>query len=1781
MPLIHFLQTPRLWTLFFAAGLVFPARNAPAQEITADPGIVTEADAAAVSAGFRYRFPAAAPARTFEFAVLAGNLQPGADFTPFRETRTAGAGAAFEGVIPLQVLPDLLAEENGSLSLVVRGPESADWAASMSAPEETSRSVLGSGANRVIYWGEDFVVSAAYNQNQTGSILRIHERAASGDFIQRFQYSSASLYAFSAEANSRTVLMPGADGLKTWIRVGNSFVWQATDKLLNEGVSLLSSDRLVASGTGAVFRLDPASPTGWRRTGQTENAVAAAEDFLVVRKFSKSTVCERSEGTEDQWQPAYSSLPESAQPILAVAPGMLAMFGPAGLEIHERLPAGWTKAGTVPVFPNTGGQTSVALSGDWIAVGLPQPYATPPAPEGTVRLFLRSTSDRSLWNDVGTLTGPGADYGQRLSWNGPELISLPDPNSPAGNVVVRRFKGATIKVLDDDRNRPQWLTVPLREPVSGSVVRSILAELPLAAASDISFDYEVLDGTAVSGNGGDFLAESGKVTIPAGSARAPVPITVLADSKLEASEYFTLRLLRAGQPPVSAQVEIRESSPPAVLTASASPLIEGYGESTVTLHQTASTGSVLPVGPATIQIRTGGFEDPPANSQLTTRDVDLSSLKVTKELSATAPEASFEVAATQDSVQEWDTNSPYTQTDERVRTAFTGLGTAREAGTFGWAFDGEVPPLPAAQGVFPEFQSWTMGGNWFFGEWAKRDVQPGTSTGVLAVHRLTPDDTHLPPAVQFIPWEGINFSASLFCDGETLVVCMIRADEDFGPTSHLRIFEPSGPPDSPWRLISEQKRPANFTATTRMLRPDRILWEGQLLEKTGGLWKWRFADFGSSGTILDADGDWMLQRGQSQAGSVTAYRRAQPYQPDWTLVREFIKSQDQQATSIYDGRVRGRTLTLIDGLGRLEVLRESAGGSWQFEQSIPKEENSPAMLLAGESTLVLKQGIYSRTGPPSLPWIQTGVAPDPWNYQENSGPADSSPLSAVDPLVFGSSPRLRIMRAGMPLTVYDDDALQFSITTSNNLSPYGEENYFSESVTTLALRATRAAPLPMTVRVRSQDNGSAISGLDYVPLDLRVPVSTSGQGGTMTLFPFRILADRIPEGYETLNLVMDPPLFGSVAAPTEMNLMDSYRTTLKAAATTTILFEPLEGNAIQGVAFLSEVAFDRDVEFLVTVEAGGSATTGTDFTLPAGKVILKAGENRLWVPVSVNSDASDEADEQFVLRVTSDPALPRLYATAKVLITDAEFPGLAGDSYSGGTQGAALIADGQDGHPAGLRANDPAAPAGGYQLSGPPLWGTVTVNPDGSFTALPGPNVTGPVWFTAQAETIPFTRFLDASGVWKYLHPLTGISPAVANPDFPATWNTGAFDDSAWTSAAGTLTYGGFPIPVPTDIVILTTPPEGKRYTDYFRTSFQSPVAVTVPLTIQLYCDDGVVIYINGMERGRAVTTTSTTFTSAADTYTMVTGGSQTELQEVTLKTVVLGDVPLLAGENLLAVSLHNVSNASSDLGLRLMSLETGVISSALPVMIYFADAATPSVGAEDVYDCPQNAVFLSSDHFGAGFLDNDGLISPTGQAYDPVLEITASSVSAGTLTLVGSSGHFSYSPPDDFSGTATFTYQIRDKDGLSAPVQVTLNVKPMRPFDIWKQEALSAQAQGSEDADGDGMNNFLEYVLGSDPADAGTDGGHGFVTDSGSGLRIMIRRASDLAWKLEAAASPDALNWQMIVEARGLNYQSPLPADIVISDVTADSQMLRITPPPATFPRRFYRLRTLRIPPQ
>ncbi len=1816
--MIHPQKYPQILMAGLALAVGIPAHS----QITVSAPETVEGDEAPVNAVFQYSLPETSTAAVYQWALLPQGLAAGRDFTPLQSTMLQAAGPIVTGTVEIPVLSDLEAEENGGLHLIVKPPSAATWADALSSPAIVPEFSGANGTVEVVSWQDSMVLSRRLNPSGS-SFIDTWARTAGGGMtlLSTLQAPASSPTAFHAQYNAFTpevitASQPG--GILTWRRdssVPEGWRRMADLPFASPAQIFLTGDRMFLNilARSAIFRTDPYQPAGWRQTGVMEAEIPfeIRNDLAAVFHYGQAEIWERSRSTEDLWNHASSAGPTEGRMIAGTAEGMVLVMGPGGMEIHERSLTGpvWSVAGTLPITNPSDDEVTAAVAGDWIAVAKVK-RDTAPTMGGEVQLFLRDTVNRGNWNAVGVLNYPEARASSKFWWDGRELVMSSYRNNNTSAVVTRHFQGGRAAVKDNDRSKLSVAAAVQLEPESGNAPAEIYAELPLPADAGLIVTYSFPGGTAVAGR--DFLAVPGSLSIPTGSARAVIPVTLLNDGVPGPDKTLTVRLETPGQPAVEVPVTLRNTDPVAVVTATATPLMEGYLQSTVTVKQTPATGGALPAAPVPLAMKVAGFPNPlpgngPAvppgvarNLELATAGADLAAVTTLLPLSANAPALDFTISALQDSISEPEF--------EHTSAVFTGGLPLGEAGSFGIGLDAGLLRNPAFPPDRYDSARFTAGGDWVF---SVRQPDPSGAAGYsLGFHLRSPHDAAGLELVQSISFDSSNsingFDSNrieMASDGELLAVStFVSAQDLLERSNHLAIYQRTGPPNAPWQLSWEWN--GNRLTTDQKTWPVYLLdggflaWGPYLIERSSGPWTWRLRNdavvkqlpFGSTETVLASDARRVVVSGPA-AGEATVYRRTPGAVPGWESDPSIRVVEEGFFRPIGAACIRGQTLYLLPQSSSLKPYRRGVGGIWQPDASFPRGSSFGAPLLMTESTVVFPdfQGqetvVLSRVGNTAAPWVKTAALP-----QERESDFQTSDNKVIYRISDSSNARtrLRIYEPGLVIPIVDDDSLTFEVLTDGGVSQAltAVESYTGETVKSLKLLMNRRPPVALTVRLRSRDTGSADLGQDYAPVDRLFTFGpTAGDALNGVPFPIRIFSDRRAEGSETFELVVDPPVFGKAPNPAVFTITDPATNSLQVTPGTTLLREPVSGTSTQSVDFTLQQAFNQDIAFTPNRAVAG---IGTQFDFPPSPVILKAGSNTLRIPVIVFADALDEATLLINLQLTANPTLLGLPSTS-ISILDATVPGITGDEGYVLPQGTTLTADGADGRPAGVQGNDSTPPTGAYLVSGQPTWGTVMMQPNGNFTVTPGPNAIGPLLFGYQLESIPYQQFVSGTTPWKILHPLNGINPAVANPSFNSTWATAGFDDSTWLNGNGTMSYGGFNIPVFPNGTDLAVPPTGSRYTSYFRTTFQSAAAGPVPLRLQLYCDDGAIIYINGVERGRAFTGTPVTGTmNSSDNYFFVTGGGQTEAQEGTVQNVNLGEVPLLAGSNVLAISLHNLSNTSSDLGLRVQFLETGAVGQAVPVSLTVTDSNLPPVLQPDTYACPRNATFLSSEAFGAGLLSNDSLLAPAGGYFDPITEITASPASVGTLELIGNTGHFRYTPPPDFSGVAGFSYQVRDKDGLSAPVLVTLNIQPSLPYDLWTRDNfLPLEGPGSA-PDGDGWSNLLEYTLTSPPGSPANPAATGpYILAAVAGqipqFSIRLRRASDLAWTVECAESLTSPEWTPLYESRGLNYvYKTQQASVFVNNST--STFLNVTvsrASSAALPRLFYRVRSERISPQ
>ncbi|MBP1670281.1 MAG: hypothetical protein H6Q21_2647, partial [Bacteroidetes bacterium] len=162
--------------------------------------------------------------------------------------------------------------------------------------------------------------------------------------------------------------------------------------------------------------------------------------------------------------------------------------------------------------------------------------------------------------------------------------------------------------------------------------------------------------------------------------------------------------------------------------------------------------------------------------------------------------------------------------------------------------------------------------------------------------------------------------------------------------------------------------------------------------------------------------------------------------------------------------------------------------------------------------------------------------------------------------------------------------------------------------------------------------------------------------------------------------------------------------------------------------------------------------------------------------------------------------------------------------------------------------------------------------------------------------------FISKRSKWKYLDD---------NSVPGSSWKALSFDDSSWKSGNGQLGYGEGD---ETTILSYGNDAENKYITYYFRQKFtvNDPAGIST-MNIDLLLDDGAVVYLNGKEILRHNMPTGT--------ITGSTFASEAIPNENTYYSFTLTGITLLAGENVIAVELHQNSLTSTDISFDLSAL--------------------------------------------------------------------------------------------------------------------------------------------------------------------------------------------------------------------------------------------------------------------
>ncbi len=195
------------------------------------------------------------------------------------------------------------------------------------------------------------------------------------------------------------------------------------------------------------------------------------------------------------------------------------------------------------------------------------------------------------------------------------------------------------------------------------------------------------------------------------------------------------------------------------------------------------------------------------------------------------------------------------------------------------------------------------------------------------------------------------------------------------------------------------------------------------------------------------------------------------------------------------------------------------------------------------------------------------------------------------------------------------------------------------------------------------------------------------------------------------------------------------------------------------------------------------------------------------------------------------------------------------------------------------------------------------------FTFYSPPNL-GQTNSTSSGEVV--TTVTSYTDVWSYEQSGTDLGTA---------WRATGFNDAAWPTGAGLLYVENDPLPEPKSTQLTLT---GNNSTYYFRRHFNlaSNPADVDELRITTVLDDGAVIYLNGSEILRIRMNPGEP--AYADFASGTVGNASYEGPFVVPRGV-FGSL-LVAGDNVLAVEVHQINSGSSDVVFG-MTLQSVVVS--------------------------------------------------------------------------------------------------------------------------------------------------------------------------------------------------------------------------------------------------------------
>ncbi len=207
--------------------------------------------------------------------------------------------------------------------------------------------------------------------------------------------------------------------------------------------------------------------------------------------------------------------------------------------------------------------------------------------------------------------------------------------------------------------------------------------------------------------------------------------------------------------------------------------------------------------------------------------------------------------------------------------------------------------------------------------------------------------------------------------------------------------------------------------------------------------------------------------------------------------------------------------------------------------------------------------------------------------------------------------------------------------------------------------------------------------------------------------------------------------------------------------------------------------------------------------------------------------------------------------------------------------------------------------------------------------------------------------------------------------------------------------------------------------------------------------------------------------------------------------------------------------------------------------------------------------------------------ISAAATDVDPAETLIHSKLGGPAWLTVAADGTLTGTPALADVGTHFFSIRATDSLGAAATLMLTMTVAPLNPdangngmLDSWENVMFGNADAGANlaiaDADGDGLSNFLEYALNTDPRQA-----------NANPVACQLVPVSGQTYVcLTFPKNPLATNLTCVVEmSEDLDPGSWAAAPTVVENESATGLTLRVTQPVSAATRNFFRLRFVATP--